>query len=211
LSKREEEIENTIRSEVFIGCFGTGNFRKGKVILRKLYGQYYPYLNNFETKRLILYNYIVAESMEEDKNEEILCKLIIQLKNDMDTEPNYKENFTGKYLDMMSYYTDCKGIKLSNKELLDYHDFSYNYWKNRYESDNDIECYMWMQIAKFDKEKLLKNFRNILEIIKDIHTINNKQTVSTEKRMLNEVKKLDEQLYTKALDIINEKIMINCI
>jgi len=211
LGKREEEIEEIIRNRVFIGCFGTGDFPAGKKILQKLYFQHYPFLDDIEIKRLISYNYIVAESMEKEKNEDLICKLVTQLKNDMDKEPNYKENFTGKYLDMMSYYTDCKGIVLSKEELINYYDFSYNYWKKRYKSENKIEYYMWMQIVRFDKEKLLKNFPHILEIIKDIHSINNEQTLSTIKRMLNEVEKLDKQLYEKAIEITSKTSLMACI
>ena len=55
LGKREEEIEDIIRRQVFKGCFGMGDFKKGKAILYKFYLQYYGKLDNFETCKIQIF------------------------------------------------------------------------------------------------------------------------------------------------------------
>jgi len=128
----------------------------------------------------------------------------------MDNTPKYKEQYMGEYLDMMSYYTDCEGIEIPEKELIEFYDFSKEYWKKRYENSKSIDCYMWMQVAEFNKARLQKNFQIVLDMIKDIHSINNAKALSTIEQMLNDVKNLDEQLYNKAFEIVSSTELIAC-
>jgi len=202
MGHREEEIENTIRNEVFEKCFGLGDFKKGKDILYKYYLQYYGRLDNFETDRLILYNLIFSECMNKNRDEELVCKWVIQLKNDMDRQPNYKENCTGKYCDMLSYYCDMDSINISKEERLKYYNISYNYYKNLYDNCNSIDTYIRMINIEFSINKIQKNFLNILEIIRDIHKIKDKKATATLKQMLYSIEDMDKQLYNKALKVI---------
>jgi hypothetical protein len=109
---------------------------------------------------------------------------------------------------MMSYYTDCEYIELSNEEKLNYYNLSYNYWKGRYEKTNDIKCYMWMKVADFNKARFQKNFQIVLETIRDLHSTNDERTLSTIKQMLRDVEVLDTEIYKEAYNIVYQNNLI---
>jgi hypothetical protein len=200
VGKREDYIEEEVL-KVCENYFCKGNFIGGQKILQKLFYAHYDKLDNMITKRNLLYRLVVAE--RRCKNENGVELYVRKLKEDMDNTPNYKEECMGDYLSMMSYYTDCEGIKLTIDELIEYYDFSYNYNKKVYELNNSIDSYIKMKIAIFNKARVQKNFHNILKIIEDIHNINDAKAISTLEQMLCDVKKIDKDLYNKALDITN--------
>jgi hypothetical protein len=207
VGRREDMVEKIV-VDVCNNCFCKGLFDKGREILLKAYLQNYSYLDNMHTRRNLLYRLVVAERNSKDDFEKALEMHVRQLKEDMDNTPNYKEENIAEYLDMMSYYTDCKYIKLSNKEKLDYYELSYNYWENKYKKTKDTKCYMWMKVAKFQKARFQKKFKIILEIVKDLHSTNDETTLSTINQMLSDIKELDEELYNKAHDIVYKNNLI---
>ncbi|WP_252251185.1 hypothetical protein [Clostridium sp. VAP52] len=212
MEELEEKIENEIRNKVFIGCFSVKNEEKGKKILKRLYLQFYHTLNNIETKRLILYNLIYAE--RRTTNDEIIIqKWVRELKNDMDKVPNYKYEKTGDYCSMLSYYCDCK-LDISKEKLLQYYNFCYVYYKESYENEKTIENYIYMNNMNFNINKILKNFKKVLNVVKDLHNIENislKAKVVLE-QIIEDIKILDNSLYKEAINIIeNMSTNVDCI
>lgn len=187
MGKREDEIENKIRNEVFVGCFGRGEFNKGKKILQKLYYQYYPILDTFETKRMILYNYIVGERLDTNI-EDIIKKCSEKLKNDMDNELNYKETNTKEYCMMLAYYCDTHKEELGKEELINIYTFSYNYYKK---AGLEID----MLNSKFNLALTEKKFEIVFEIIKDIHNSDDKIYQAVLSQMLNDLKNININKY----------------
>jgi hypothetical protein len=211
MGQREDMVEELV-IDVINNCFCNGLFDKGRIILHKAFLQHYNYLDNMHTRRNLLYRLIVSERNSKEDYEKALEMHVRQLKKDMDNTLNYKEQNTSEYLDMMSYYTDCKYIHLSDEEKLNYYDLSYNFWKGRYKKTNNVKYYMWMKVAKFNKALFQKKFKIILEMVKDLHNTNDETTDSTIKQMLKDIEKLDKNLYDKAYKIvyINNNLM-NCI
>jgi tetratricopeptide (TPR) repeat protein len=210
MGKREKKVEKIV-NDVCTNCFCMGLFDKGREILQKLYLKDYNYLDNIHTRRDLLYRLIVAERRSEKGTEEAVKMYVKQLKYDMDNTPNYKEENLGEYLSMMSYYTDCKGIILNNDELIEYYDCSYKYNKKIYEINKSTDSYIKMKIAKFNKARLQKNFSIVLELVKDIHNINDSKAISTLEQMLCDIKELDNKLYKKAFELVNTVNFMACI
>ncbi|NFT08731.1 hypothetical protein FDF26_17070, partial [Clostridium botulinum] len=165
MEKLEEKIENEIRNKVFIGCFSARNEEKGKKILNRLYLQYYHSIENIDTKKIILYNLIYAERTTSN-NEKSIQKWVKELKYDMDKDINYKYKKTGDYCDMLSYYCDCN-LNISKEKLLQYYNFCYVYYKESYENEKTIENYIYMNNMNFNINKILKNFKKVLNVVKD--------------------------------------------
>jgi len=201
VGRREEEIEK-IANDVCSQYFCTGLFEQGRKILQKLYLKEYYTLDDMVTKRHILYRLIVAERLSDKGTEEAVCKYVKQLKKDMDNTPNYKEKYKGHYIDMMSYYSDCEFIEMSNEELMNYYDYSFNYYKQLYEIDNSVTIYIRMVNMQFNISKLQKNFEIILNIIENLHNIPDEKATSTLKQMLCDIENMDKQLYNESLKII---------
>jgi hypothetical protein len=201
MGKREDEIEDIIRNKVFIGCFGRGEFKRGKEILRKLYFQYYPILDNFETRRMILYNYIVGERMDTNI-ESVIKKYSEQLKNDMDNEPNYKEMNTKEYCMMLAYYCDTHKKELGDVELISIYTFSYEYYKK-------IGSEIDMLNAKFNLALIKRDFKIVFEIIKGIHNSNDKIYKAVLSQILNDIKNTSNEIYEQSLKIINNSTKLS--
>jgi hypothetical protein len=207
MGQREDEVENTIR-KVCTEYFYKDLFDKGTDILYKFYLKDYLYLDNINSKRDLLFHLIVGESRRKKPSEEAIEKYSIQLKNDMDNTPNYKVEHLGEYLSMMSYYTECKNIKISKEELLEYYDISIEYNKKQYELNKikderkTLNSFIKLKNAEFNKSMLLKNFNNILLIIEELHSLNEMKSISTMRQMLSSIEKLDDKLYKNAMDII---------
>jgi hypothetical protein len=129
----------------------------------------------------------------------------------MDNTLNYKKDYQDKYCDMLSYYCDCKYIKISKEEILKYYKFSYKYFSEIYNTiDNSTDTYIRMINMKFNIAKNEKNFLEVLNIIKDLHSEADKKVETTLEQMLCDVKNIDEQLYYDALNII-ENISKLCV
>ncbi|OSA95728.1 UNVERIFIED_ORG: hypothetical protein B2H93_04720 [Clostridium botulinum] len=202
MEELEEKIENEIRNKVFMGCFSNQNFDEGKAILYKYYLKYYTILNNFETKRLILYNLIVAERLTMN-NDTAICNYVTQLKNDMDCIKNYKYEFTGEYCNMLSYYCDCKSIKLKKDELLKHYRFSYEYYNTSYKETKDIISYIHMKNMEFNIYKITKKFTKVLEVVEDLHKISHDIAKAVLKQILEDIKMLNVDLYKESVNIID--------
>jgi hypothetical protein len=204
MGRRENEVESIIREQVFIKCFALNTreaIQRGRNMLFRLYLQDYYKMDNMETKRLILYNLIYAERKLE--NEHAVAKYTIQLKKDMDNTLNYKKDYQDKYCDMLSYYCDCKYIEVSKEEILKYYKFAYKYFSEIYNNiDHSTDNYIRMINMKFNIAKNEKKFFQVLDIIKDLHSETNKKVQSTLEQMLCDIKNIDQQLYFKALTII---------
>lgn len=210
MGQREDMIEREVRN-VCNNYFENQLFDKGRDILRKLYLANYDKLDNINTRYNLLYRLIVAERRCKKPNETAIAMYTIQLKNDMDNIPNYKEKFTGNYLNMMSYYVDCEDIKLSKEELLEYHNFNIEYWKKNYRIYKSNENYLWLKQSEFDKELFLKNFGKVLNIVENIHNVSDPQVPSIIKQLVEAIKKTDEELYINTLKIIDKVTNIVCI
>jgi hypothetical protein len=210
VGRREDKVEEVV-IDVCNNCFCKDLFDKGRDILYKLYLANYNYLDNMHTKRNLLYRLIVAERRSNKGTEKGVEMYTRQLKYDMDNTPNYKQENTGEYLDMMSYYTDCEYIEITCEELLEYYDLSYNYYKTLYENDESTDSYIRMQISRFSKAKFQKDFLEVLNLVKDIHNINDEKAFSTIEQMLCDIKEMDENLYEEALNIVNTTNLLVCI
>ena len=207
MGKREDKVEEIVR-DVCNNYFYKGFFDKGREILRKVYLTDYNYLDNMHTKRDLLYRLIVAERRSKNGTEKGVEMYVIQLKQDMDNTLNYKDECASEYLDMMSYYTDCEYIKLTDEELLQYYKLSYDSYKKEYEKNKSVDSYIRMKIAKFAKAKFQKNFPDVLNLVRDIHKIKDEKAISTMEQMLCDIKELDKQLYEESLTIINSAILV---
>jgi len=194
----EEEVHKICRD-----CFSNGKFSEGRVKLYKLYLRDYDKLNNMGTKYNLLYRLLYAEQMEKVKNPSAISKFVQQLKNDMDNTLNYKDNFTGNYCNMLSFYCDCEEIILEKGERLKYYNFIYEYYKDSYKFNSSIDTYIRMMISKFNIGRFQSNFPLVLEIIKDVHNVEDPKAKSTITQMLCDVKNMDKQLYIQALLIMN--------
>jgi len=210
VGKREDKVEEIV-VDVCNNCFYKGFFDKGREILRKVYLTDYNYLDNMHTRRNLLYRLIVAERRSKKGTEKGVEMYVIQLKQDMDNTLNYKEECTSEYLDMMSYYTDCEYIKLTDKELLEYYELSCNYHKRVYENNKSVDSYIRMQISKFSKARFQRNFQIVLSLVEDIHNINDEKASSTTEQMLCDIKELDKNLYEESLKIANTTNLLVCI
>ncbi|WP_252241599.1 hypothetical protein [Clostridium sp. ZBS18] len=211
MEELEDKIENEIRNKVFIGCFSRQNFDEGKAILYKYYLKYYTRLNHFETQRLILYNLIVAERMTTN-NDTAICNYVKQLKKDMDNIKNYKNEFTGSYCNMLSYYCDCKSINLKKDELLEYYKFSHEYYKSSYKENKDVINYIHMKNMEFNIYKVTKNFKKVLNIVRDLHKISHSIAKAVLKQILEDMKTLNIDLYKESVNIIeNTSTNVGCI
>jgi hypothetical protein len=198
-------IKDIIFEDVFTKCFGLGRFKDGKVILQKLFYQYYNILDDFEEQRLILYNLMFAERMEartenkteyEKKAHEEMVKVYSeQLKNDMDNIPNYKEDNPLNYCNLLMFYCDTHKEELSDEESTQYYTFLHDYYKK---IGSDLE----MQCARFNLALVQKNFDIIFEIIKDIGNSDDKRYKSVLVQMLEDVKNIDNQKYNQITVII---------
>lgn len=206
MEELEEKIENEIRNKVFIGCFSARNEKKGKKILNKLYLQHYHSIKNIDTKKLILYNLIYAERSTTN-NETVIQKYVKELKCDMDKTPNYKNKKTGDYCDMLSYYCDCN-LDISKEDLLKYYGFCYRYYKKLYKIDKKIQNFIYMNNMRFNISKIEKNFKKVLDVVKDLHNIEDvsiKAKVVLE-QILEDIKRLDDTLYKASMNIIKNTV-----
>lgn len=203
---KRDEIEEAI-NKIIGECFMTKAWDEGRKRLYKLFlSVYYSLELNLEdmrVKRNLLYRLIYAEKMSKEGTEAGVKNYVLQLKRDMDNTLGYKERYTREYLDMLSYYFDCSEIKTTKEEEIEYYDFAYEYYKDMYEMDKqDISYYIRMINMKFNKNIKIKNFKNILYIIKDLHNINDKTAQSTMEQMLCDIKVEDKQVYNEALELI---------
>lgn len=207
MGKREDNVEKIV-IDVCTNYFCKGLFDKGRDILYKLYLSDYPYLDNMHTRRNLLYRLIVAERRSKKGTERGVEMYTRQLKNDMDNTPNYKEDYMGEYLDMMSYYAGCEYINLSDEEKFNHYKLSYNYYKRLYETNKSLDCYICMLVDQFNMDKIERNFQGILNIIKDLHNIKSSKADSTMEQMLCDVSNMDESLYEQVILMINENSQI---
>lgn len=215
MGSREEEIDKEI-SMICLKYFTSeinGGFKEGRKKLYRLYLDEYSKLKNMLIKYNLLYKLIYAEYMieyvvGEKRNKQAIYQYIIQLKSDIDKHEHFKEDYTGEYCNILSVLCDCKEVKLSKEERLEYYDFSFNYYKKRYEKNNEEYDYIRMLNIKFNINKLKSNFVELLSIVKEIHIINDTKAKNTLTQMLNELKVIDVNLYNKAIKFIRENKMI---
>jgi hypothetical protein len=206
MEKKENEVDDIV-TNVRLNYFCNDLFDEGADILYKAYLKYYIILNNMNTRRNLLFHLIIGERKRKVPNEKAVEMFTIQLKKDMDNTPDYKEQHMEEYLSMMSYYTDCKNIKMSIEEKMNYYNSSIKYNSEKYEynlfkkSEDSIKYYIKMKNAEFNKARLLKNFKLILLILEDIHNVKDHKAKITIEQMLCDIKELDKQLYDKALKI----------
>lgn len=176
--------------------------------LRTLYFERYDKLTDMEDKRLILYNLMAAEM--ENGNIEAVKIYSKQLKQDMDSTENYKENYKNLYAKMLTFYKESNLDVLSHNEINEINKFHYEIFKN-YTDPNDIK-FLDMLSAKFNLNLFNKNFSIVIEVVQTmlIHRANSTEYHTLLKQMYEDIKKVDNLLYQTILKLDMEytKIII---
>jgi hypothetical protein len=206
---REKEIEKEI-NKICLEYFASkmnGGFKEGREKLYKLYLSEYSQLKDMLVKYTLLYKLIYAEYMiefieGEKRNKQAIYKYIIQLKSDIDKDESFKKDHKGEYCNVLSAICDCEEIKLSKEKRLEYYYVSFNCYKQRYEKDNGEYDYIRMLNMKFNIDKLTNNFVELLQIVKEIHTINDTKAKDILTQMLDELKMIDKNIYNQAMEFI---------
>jgi hypothetical protein len=158
--------------------------------------QYYNKLNCFEIKRLISYNLMWVEE-NYYKNLSIVKEYSEQLKEEMDSIPNYKIEQADKYLSMLTYYLDSHKGEIETNELIEIYEYGYKYYKQ-------IGKHIEQNNFKYNLEVTKRNFKEVLRVIENIHNndIDIRYKVLLD-NVIQDVKIRDIETYHKALKIID--------
>lgn len=199
MGERDKRVKTMVRN-ICKEYFSIAKWEIGSKKLRKLYMIEYDKLEDMDVKYILLYKLIYSEYMQKHKN--TVYQYLLQLKNDMDNTPDYKEDFTGEYCNMLSVYCDCEEVEITKEERLEYYQFIYDYYKKIYEFNNSVDTYIRMINIKFNIERIQRNFYHLLKIAKEIHSIANPKAKSTLDQMLCEIKDIDTDLYRQTVNAI---------
>lgn len=192
-----EKIREVITKEVF-GYFGRGDFKSGAKILRKLYLKEYNFLDDLETKRLILYNLFLAEYRCD--NIDGAKKYINIIKKDMENDKEYISTYTDMYCNVLNCYIEFNKDEISEEERYRINQINYKYCKK-------VENYASMYVFNINMCFIDKDYNGIFESIKALHkmSINDNSIKKVIEDVLNELKENSKEYYDIAIDFLNQE------
>lgn len=190
-----EKIREVITKEVF-GYFGRGDFKSGAKILRKLYLKEYNFLDDLETKRLILVNLSVAEYYSE--NLEGAKKYIKIIKKEVEENKNYIEDHTDMYCNILNYYIEFFENEITIEEQYEINKFNYKYYKK-------IGSNIHMNVSLINMCFIDKNYDIIIESIKALHNIKDNSISTIIKEILKKLEGESKEYYNIAIEFLNQE------
>lgn len=128
----------------------------------------------------------------------------MQLKEDMDKIQGYTEKHLGDYVNMLSYYCDCKYIILSDTEKLELYSKSLAYYETLYEIDNSYDVLERLNNMKFNIHRIKKEYDQMIYILKEVNMISRIEAEAYVQQMLRDIKEIDASLYEKAIASITK-------
>lgn len=190
-----EKIREIITKEVF-GYFGANDFKSGAKILRKLYLKEYNFLDDLETKRLILVNLSIAEYYS--GNLEGAKKYIKIIKKEIEENKIYIENHTDMYCNILNYYIEFFENEITKEEQYEINKFNYEYYKK---IGSDIH----MNVSLINMCFIDKSYDIIIESIKALHNIKDNSISIILEEILKKLEGESEKYYNIAIDFLNQE------
>jgi len=178
---------------------------KARDMLQKIYFQKFNRLKNIEEQRLVLHNLttVIMQIRKDMNSAKFYSKT---LKEMLDNYPNYKSTQINKerYCKALNNYTECHKNELSKEELTKIYEYCYKTYE-KYDYTH-IDEYIEKINALFNLSLTNQNFSIVLLVVEDliIHTAN-KQYEEILQNFINDIKKINNELYKQVKVLIKEK------
>lgn len=186
-----------------------GGIEKARLGFKKLYLKYNGRFQNIEEERIVLHRLCVLEMQSKEYKIETAQKYSKELLKHMDNIKGYSEDKDNAcdYCKVLNNYIETHKKHMQKEELIRLYERCNYIYENF--CDNDEYSCLQKLITRFNLALIKENFDTVLEIFNVVLIHNSKDTQYEDiiRQNLEDMKKVNIDLYNKALELKNSMII----
>lgn len=200
-----KEIEEQVDKLIFVWDNEIDGIEKARLGFKKLYLKYNGKFKNIEEERIVSHRLCVLEMQSKYYNVETAQKYSKELLKHMDEIEGYSEDMDTAcdYCKVFNNYIETHKEYISKDELIKLYERC-NYIYENFCDDDEYNCLQKL-ITKFNLALVKNSFSVVLSCIEAmlIHNRNDIQYEDVIRQGLDDIKKVNMDLYNKAIDLKN--------